>query len=53
MVPIDRLAQSTPAHVRIYFGGREVRMPQHHLDRTQIRSPFEQIRRKSMAQYVR
>ena len=47
------LPQPSLEHVRVDLRRREVRVPQHGLDRAQIRSSFEQVRRKGVPQYVR
>src|SRR6187551_1753487 len=39
-------------HVRVDLRGRDVSMPKHFLDRTQIRTTLEQMRREGVAKRV-
>ena len=50
---VDQRNQPCRIDVGIDLRGRDVRMAQHCLQRTQIGAPFEQVSRKSMAQSMR
>src|SRR5689334_4204411 len=45
--------QILPVHVRIDLRRRDVGMPKHFLDRAQVRTAFEKVRRERMSQRVR
>src|SRR6266545_1834534 len=49
---VDR-SQARLEHVRVNLRRRQVRVPEHHLDRAQIRAPFQQVRREGVPQDVR
>ena len=48
-----QLATPPIGYVRVQLGRREIRMPEHLLDRTQVGSALEQVRRERVAQQVR
>ena len=53
MKTLVNMQQSLGIHVRIKFGRSDVRVPQHLLNRPQVRSAFQQVRRERMPQHVR
>src|SRR5712671_5999063 len=53
MMGLVDLLQSFLQHVRVNLGGGDIRVPQHHLYRTQVRASFQKVSRKAMAQLVR
>ena len=52
MKPLVYLLQPLPAHVGVDLRRRDVRMPQHDLNRSKVRPPLEQVRRKGMPERV-
>ena len=50
---LNRIAKSRPHHVGINLRGRNVRVSQHDLYATQVRSVFQQMGRKTVPQNVR
>jgi hypothetical protein len=52
MIVFDGLSQLAATHVGVDLGGREVRVSEHHLDRSQICAALQQVRRKGVAQHM-
>lgn len=52
MKPIIEAAQPLGVNMCVDLGRRDVRVPQHHLNRTQIGSVLEQVSGKTVTQNV-
>ena len=53
MEPSYDLPQARLEHVRVDLRRRQIGVPEHRLDRAQIRAALEQVRREGMPQHVR
>ena len=53
MPRFDGLSEFRPTDVRVDLGGRKIRVSQHRLDRSQVCTSFEKIRRKGVAKNMR
>ena len=53
MEPVVQTLQPLLVDVRIDLGRRDVRMPEHHLDRAQIRPVLQEMGREAVPQHVR
>jgi len=52
MVGLVQVFEAMLGHVRINFGRRNVRVPQHDLDRSQVRIVLDQVSGEGMPQCV-
>jgi hypothetical protein len=52
MVTLMNLLQSLSGHMGIYLSAGDIRMAEHHLDRTKIRPPFQKMAGKGVAKKV-
>src|SRR5258708_34103977 len=52
MMLLYRLPKSRPHHVRVDLGSRNIGVAQHGLNTAQVRSPFQQVSREAMPDYV-
>jgi hypothetical protein len=53
MVSLMNFLQPLSGHVSVNLGGRNIHMAKHHLDRSKIRTPFQQMACEGVAQEVR